>query len=241
MLLVALAVGGGLLGLFWRNERGAVAPLIPRSWFGRLEMWRAIAVGFFHGAAINTPIVFYALYMQRYRDSSPWEIGIGFLPCNAAIIGASLGGARLAAWMGYRMMMAAGMALVISGVWWLTTISPDGQYTTTILPGWILFGLGVGASQIGIVGAATDNAPPADRGVVGGMVSTTGQVGTAVGLALLTVISSQFSHDIDGYRAAFAFGGTLALVGMILSVLPGARSGAAATMTASRDQERAGA
>jgi asparagine N-glycosylation enzyme membrane subunit Stt3 len=204
-------------------------------------MWRAIAVGFFHGAAINTPIVFYALYMQRYHHGSPWEIGIGFLPCNAAIIGASLGGARLAAWIRYRMMMAAGMAAVMGGVWWLTTISVDGRYATTILPGWILFGLGVGAAQIGIVGAATDDAPKSARGVVGGLVNTTGQVGTAVGLAVLTVVSSQFTSAIDGYRAAFATGGTLALAGVILSVLPIVRRGEAASMAACREEERAGA
>lgn len=218
-----LVIGLVLLGLFARIERRSPAPLIPRSLRRRWPLWQPIAVSFFYGASINTPIVFYSLFMQRFRNASPWDIGLGFLPCNLAIIAASAAGTRLARHIGYRLVMAVGMAAVIAGLLTLTTISPDGQYVATLLPGWTVFGLGVGATQVGMIGAATEHATPAERGVVGGLVNTAGQVGTAVGLALLVGIAGWFSSEIAGYRAAFVGGGVLAALGLVIALVTAKR------------------
>jgi predicted MFS family arabinose efflux permease len=213
-----IVAGLVLLGVFARTQRRAESPLVPRSLHRRWAVWQPIAVAFLHGAAINTPIVFYALFMQRFRHATPWEIGLGFLPCNIAIIAASAASSRLARQAGYRIVLVTGMALIVAGLLTLTTIAPERSYLVSFLPGWIMFGLGVGASQVGIVGRATEMAPTEERGVVGGLVSTFAQVGTAVGLALLVLVSNRFPSEIDGYRAAFATGSVLALVGLIVAI-----------------------
>lgn len=216
--LVWIVPGLVLLGTFARSERRAESPLVPRSLHRRWPVWQPIAVAFLHGAAINTPIVFYALFMQRYREATPLEIGLGFLPCNIAIIAASAASSRLAKKAGYRIVVVTGMVLIIVGLLTLTTIAPDRSYLATFLPGWLVFGLGVGASQVGIVGLATEQATEEERGVVGGLVSTFAQVGTAVGLALLVIVAGLFASDIQGYRAAFATGSMLALIGLALAI-----------------------
>jgi MFS family permease len=218
-----LALGFALLGVCFGSERRAAVPLVAPSLRGRWAIWQPIAVSLFHGASINTPIVFYGLFMQRFRDASPWEIGLGFLPCNVAIMAASAASSRLAKRSGFRWVMVSGMALVVVGLLVLTSIAPDRGYLVTILPGWLVFGLGVGASQVGIVGTATEQAPEADRGVVGGLVSTFAQIGTAIGLALLVLVSGWFPDDITGFRAAFAAGSGLALAGMLLAMTSGVR------------------
>ena len=70
-----------------------------------------------------------------------------------------------------------------------------------------------------MIGAATEHATPAERGVVSGLVNTSGQVGTAVGLALLVTIAGWSSNEIDGYRAAFVSGGVLATLGLIAALV----------------------
>jgi MFS family permease len=218
-----LVLGFTLVGVCIGSERRAAFPLVAPSLRGRWVVWQPIAVSLFHGASINTPIVFYGLFMQQFRDATPWEIGLGFLPCNVAIMAASASSSRLAQRIGFRWVMVVGMALVILGLLVLTSIAPDRSYLVTILPGWLIFGLGVGASQVGIVGTATERAPEADRGVVGGLVSTFAQIGTAVGLALLVIVSGWFPSDIAGYRAAFAAGSGLALLGLVLAMASGRR------------------
>jgi MFS family permease len=215
-----LVIGLVLLGVFVRLERRSASPLVPRSLRGRVNTWRPIGVAFFHGASTNTPIVFYSLFMQRYRAATPWDIGLGFLPCNLAIMVASAAGARLARRVGYRLVMAGGMAIVIAGLLTLTTISADRSYLVTFLPAWTLVGLGLGAAQVGIIGAATAQATPEERGVIGGLVNTAVQMGTAVGLAVLVTISHWPMGEIEGYRAAFVGAGALALLGLIGALAP---------------------
>ena len=101
----------------------------------------------------------------------------------------------------------------------LTTLTTDARYLSTFLPGWLLFGAGANAAQVGIVGAATERAAPEARGAVGGLINTAAQLGTAVGLALLVLISRYPADEIDGYRAAFAGGGALALLGLLIALL----------------------
>jgi MFS family permease len=218
-----LALGVTLVGACIGSERRASFPLVASSLRGRWRVWQPITVSLFHGASINTPIVFYGLFMQQFRDATPWEIGLGFLPCNVAIMAASASSSRLAQRYGFQLVMVAGMVLVGAGLLVLTTIAPDRSYLASILPGWLIFGLGVGASQVGIVGTATERAPEADRGVVGGLVSTFAQIGTAIGLALLVIVSGWFANDIAGYRAAFAAGSVLAVIGLVLAMASGRR------------------
>lgn len=214
------AAGAILLGIFVHLEHRSSTALIPRSLRGRKEIWRPIGVAFSHGASTNTPIVFYALFMQHYRDASPWEIGIGFLPCNLAIIVASPSATKLARRVGYRLVMATGMIIVMAGLLVLTTLSAGDRYLETFLPAWFLLGLGLGLAQVGIVGAATDQATAEERGVVGGLVNTAEQLGTALGLAVLVTIANWPANDIDGYRAAFAGAGILALLGLLVALAP---------------------
>jgi MFS family permease len=213
-----LVIGLVLLGVFGGVERRSVSPLIPRSLYCRWDVWQPITIAFFHGASMNTPIVFYSLFMQRFRNATPWDIGLGFLPCNLAYIVASAAGTRLARHTGYRLVVVVGLAVTIAGLLTLTAISPGGSYFATLFPGWTLFGFGVGAAQIGIVGAATEHTTPAERGMVGGLVNTAAQVGTAMGLVLLVTIAHRFSNELEGYRAAFVGGGVLALLGLVVAL-----------------------
>jgi MFS family permease len=213
-----LVLGLVLLAIFMTLERRSASPLVPRSLHHRWRTWLPVSVAFFHGAATNTPIVFYSLFMQHYRDASPWDIGIGFLPCNFAIIAASGAAGRLARSIGYRRVMALGMGIVIAGLVVLTSIAPEREYYSTFLPAWILVGIGLGAAQVGIIGSATENTTMPERGTVGGLVGMAAQIGTAMGLALLVGLSRAPSDEVDGFRAAFVGGAVIAFFGLVIAI-----------------------
>jgi MFS family permease len=207
VLLVAFAV----------VERRSSAPLVPPELLRQAGVFRAIAVAFFHGAATNTPIVFYAALMQQVQGASPLETGLGFIPCNLAVMAGSGAGSRLVGWRGYRTTMAAGMAIVALGLLATTGVSAEGSYLVTMLPGLIGWGFGLGVAQIGILAAATAETPVSERGAAGGLVTTAAQIGTAVGLALLVAVSGQFDPQVEGIRAAFIGGIGLSLVGILVA------------------------
>jgi MFS family permease len=118
------------------------------------------------------------------------------------------------------------MAAVVVGLIALTTISVDGTYLRTLLPGLIIMGGGLGVAQVGIVGAAAAAASPAEQGAAAGLGTTSAQVGTAVGLALLVALAGRSGgadpeHLVAGYRAAFfgaaGFAGLAVTVAMVSS------------------------
>jgi MFS family permease len=220
--IATLIAGIGLGGVFILSERRSATPLVPRSLFGQGDLPRSVVTAFFHGAATNTWIFFYSLYMQQIRGASPWETGLGVLPCNVAIIGGSVVGSRLGGWMSFRMVMALGMVTASAGLFALTAVSPDSSYLVALLPGLALIGFGLGVTQIGIFGAATASTVPEQRGVVGGMINTAAQIGTAMGLAVLVVVSSRASGDIERLHYAFVCGAVLALVG-VAAIVAGTR------------------
>lgn len=144
-----------------------------------------------------------------------------------------LPGSRLVDRAGYARAMAAGMGTVVVGLLLLARLSPTGAYATTLLPGLALWGLGLGVAQVGIVGAATAGAGMAERGVAAGLVNTSAQLGTAVGLALLVGIAAARTEAVAGgeaasagalvagYRWALWGGAGLAGVGALVAVLLG--------------------
>jgi MFS family permease len=221
--VATLAAGLVLIGVFIATERRSATPLIPPALLGQGDLPRSVMTAFFHGAATNTWIFFYSLHMQQMRGASPWETGLGVLPCNVAVIGGSALGSRLGGWVSFRMVMAVGMVTSAAGLFAMTSVSASGSYLVTLLPGLVLIGFGLGIAQIGIFGAATAATDEAQRGVAGGMINTAAQIGTAMGLAVLVVVSSWAPGEIERLHYAFICGGVLALVGVAAAVMAGTR------------------
>jgi MFS family permease len=224
--LTARVVGSILLGsvlllIFVVRERRSSAPLVPPAMWQEPGLRAAAATGFMNGAATNTPIVFYVLYLQG-QGMTPLQTALGFIPCNIAIIFASVLVPRLVARRGVAGAMAWGMAIVVAGLVLLTTLPVGGTYLRTFLPGFLLVGFGLGWAQVGIVGTAAESVSAAEQGVAAGLVNTGAQVGTAVGLAMLIALSASFGSragDTVGYSAAFLGAAGFALIGVLAALV----------------------
>lgn len=224
-VLVALAAGLGLGSLFVVGEKRSASPLVPRALFQQRELLRPIITAFFHGASTNTWIFFFTIYLQQMRGVSPWESGLALIPCNVAVIGGSAWGGRFGGRVGYRRLMAGGLGIAAAGLFAMTAISIETSWMVSIVVGTILIGFGLGLAQVGLFEAATEQAAVDDRGAVGAGINTAAQLGTAIGLAGLVVISGWVHEDVDRIQIAFAGGGVIALLGvLVILILPGVAS-----------------
>ena len=127
-----------------------------------------------NAAATNTPIVFYVLSLQE-QGMTPLQTSLGFIPCNIAIIIASVLVPRLAARRGVTGAMAWGMSIVLAGLLVLSTLPLGGTYLRTFLPGLLLVGFGLGWAQVGIVGTAAESVSATEQGIAAGLVNTGAQ------------------------------------------------------------------
>jgi MFS family permease len=78
-----------------------------------------------------------------------------------------------------------------------------GSYWMHVMPGFIIMGLGAGASFVSITIAATSGVAGHEAGLASGLINTTQQIGGALGLAILSgVAASHTSHALASGHAA---------------------------------------
>jgi len=235
-----LAAAAVLLAAFIVIERRTAFPLVPLSIFGNRSLSVSNMVSLALGASIFSMFYFLSLYMQQVLGYSALRTGIGYLTIAFAIIFAAGAAQALVAKVGVRNVMTIGMVLAAGGLVYFTQISPTGTYVGTLLPGFLLAGVGLGLSFVPVTIGAVSGVTPDEAGVASGLITTTQQIGGALGVAVLSTIAvsatTRFagSHGHTqqaaiaglnhGFSLAFWFGAVFAAVGAAIAFFGMGRS-----------------
>jgi EmrB/QacA subfamily drug resistance transporter len=187
-LFIASAV---LLLAFVVTEARVKAPLLPlRVVTDRNRGGIYLSLGIAIIAMFGT-FLFLTYFLQVVKGYSPISTGFAFLPMVAGMmIGSTQIGARLMTRVPARALMGPGFLVAAVGMLLLTRLDLDSTYASTILPGMILLGLGMGTAFMPAMSLATLGVEPRDAGVASAMVNTSQQVGGAIGTALLNTIAA---------------------------------------------------
>src|SRR5207237_3550025 len=120
--------------------------------------------------------------------------------------------------------MSLGLALVAVALFLMHGVEVDSSWTT-LLPGFVVAGIGIGMLNPMLASTAIGVVPPARSGMASGINNTFRQVGVATGIAGLGAV---FQHQIHGTdRVAFVSAmNTILLVAAIVAFL-GAAAGLA--------------
>ena len=82
-------------------------------------------------------------------------------------------------------LLLPGLALIAAGLGLFARLPVHGTTCVDVLPAMLLLGTGAGVCFPALMTLAMSGATPADAGLASGLVNTTGQVGGALGLAVL--------------------------------------------------------
>ncbi len=150
----------------------------------------------FSGAAVSAVCAFGSygaflflntLYLQDARGFSALQAGLCTLPLAVSTALMSPVTGRLVARIGTRRpLLIAGVALGIAPLL-LTTITPHTSIWL-LLASYVIFGLGLGLVNPPITNTAISGMPPAQAGVAGAIASSSRQVGSTIGIALVGAI-----------------------------------------------------
>lgn len=189
---IALLVGGALLvALFVLIELRVSNPLLPM----RVVLDRARA-GAYLGLGLACVgmfgvFLFLTYYLQATLMYSPIKAGFAFLPMVATImVMATTSTAVLLPRIGPRIPIFLGMLLGGIGMVLFTQIGVDTAYTTHVLPGLLVIGLGLGMIFATCFEVGTSGVEAHDAGVASAMANTTQQIGGSIGTALLSTIAA---------------------------------------------------
>ena len=225
--LGAAAAAVALLAAFVTRQATARTPLLPLRLFSVRELAGANLAQFLVIAAAFGFQVTITLYMQRVLGYSAAASGLGLLPTAAVIGTVALGvSARLAARIGQRAMLLAGLGLIAAGLALLTRVPVHASYPVQLLPPLLIFGAGGGLSLPALASLGMSAATPNDAGLASGLFNTTQQIGAALGVAVLSTLAAvqtRGTHQAGaaalaaGYRLAFAAGAGLAGTAIVVA------------------------
>jgi EmrB/QacA subfamily drug resistance transporter len=179
------------------------------------------------GAAWVSMWFFLNLYLQQVLGASAFAAGAALLPMTGLVVLVMVALApRLQERFGAKALIVSGLLLLAAGLAWLAFVRPDGNYAVDVLPASLVAALGMSLAFVPSLGTAINAAPPAETGVASGLVSTSYQIGSALGLAVLTAVVYGISGTdpsrvelTQGYSAAFIGAAILALIGAVVTGL----------------------
>ena len=224
---VLVSIGGGLalMVLFVIVQRIARQPLLRLGLFRAPQLGAANVAQLLLGAAWVPMWFFLNLYLQEVLGAGAFLAGAALLPMTLLIvIGMVALAPRLLARFGVRALVVSGLLLLGAGLVWLSLVSPDGTYVVDVLGGSLVAALGMALAFVPSLGTAISAAPMQESGVASGLVNTSYQIGSAIGLAAITAVVAIAAGDgatdaalTNGYSAGFLTAGAVALVGALLA------------------------
>ena len=140
-------------------------------------------------AAMFAMFLYLTLYIQNQLGYGPLEAGLRFLPLTLVSFAAAPVAARLEERAPSRIFFGVGLFLVGVGLLLMRNITPESDWTT-LLPGMLVAGLGIGITNPVIASVAVGVVEPREAGMASGINSTFRQVGIATGIAALGAIFS---------------------------------------------------
>jgi EmrB/QacA subfamily drug resistance transporter len=231
-----------LLAAFALIESRHHAPLVPLSIFRSRTLVGANAVTVLIGTvAVGMPFVL-TLYAQRVLGYSALRFGVSSVVLAVAATVGAIAGQAAVLKAGFRAVAATGMALMGAGSLVLTQVSVQGSYFPDIFFGLLLCGLGIGLAFVTATVAALAGVAEHEAGLASGLSNTALQIGTALGVAIVSTVAVSRSADYlatnkganplaaltEGYQSAFVACAVLAGIGLALALLlpgrPGSRS-----------------
>jgi EmrB/QacA subfamily drug resistance transporter len=228
--LILGAVAIGLVAIFVLRQARIEKPLMPLRLFHSRNVSGAnivialLVVGMFGIFFLG------ALYMQLVLGYSPLEVGLAFFPGSLLMGLMSLGFTdRINMRFGPRNVLITGLSFLLVAMLLFLRTPVDGNYLTDLFPTMIFFGFGAGVAFPALMMLAMSGATPQDAGLASGLVNTAGQVGGAIGLAVLATISTERTDSLlaEGKSMAEALNG-----GFHLAYVVGAGATAVAILTA---------
>lgn len=212
--IVPISAGALILTLFVLNEWRAPQPIMPlRLFHSRERSGAVIARILFAGTGIAF-FFFTTQFLQGVYGWTPLQAGLAFLPMTLLQLATSLSVATLTRRFGSAPLVIVGLLFVLAGMIWLGRITPETDYLTGFAGPLLLIGIGQGIgfgplTSIGISGAAAQ-----DAGAASGLVNTAHQLGSTLGVAVLTVLGLGAATLAD--RVALAYNGAVVMLGIAL-------------------------
>jgi EmrB/QacA subfamily drug resistance transporter len=195
---VPLVVGVLLLLAFLEWERRSPAPMMPLYLF----KIRNFAVGnlttltLYAGLSVAT--FFVVLFIQQVGGYTPVQAGLSLLPITVIVFLLAKRMGMLADRLGPHYFMGGGPIVAGLGLLLLVRTDAKADYLTMILPGVVVFGLGLAATVAPLTATVLASVEQGHSGLASGVNNAVARVAGLLGIAVLgAIVSGSFATRLD--------------------------------------------
>jgi EmrB/QacA subfamily drug resistance transporter len=199
------------------------------------------------GAGMFATFYFLTMYMQLILGYSAVKTGFAYLPFSIGMAAAAGISSKLVTHFPPRLLAGPGLLVGACGMFWFATLETDSSYAAHLMPAMFVTALGLGMSFVPLTLGAVSGVSHRDTGMASALLNTSQQIGGALGLAVLSTISTSAANDklpqaaatlyrslatkdfpmvakaqealTQGYTMAFVAGGAMFLVGVAVTFL----------------------
>jgi EmrB/QacA subfamily drug resistance transporter len=208
----SLVGGVVLLAAFYFIERRVEHPLLPMRIFANQTRASSFVAFMIAPAAMFAMFFYLSLYVQNIMGYTPIKAGLAFLPFSFGVVAGATLTQKLVTQVNPRFIAGVGTLLATVALFGFSRLSVDdsasgvisavssGQhlgadvnYWTHIFPFIVVMSFGMGLTFVTLTLTAVHHVEARDSGIGSGVLNTMQQVGGALGLAVLSTVSTHFA------------------------------------------------
>jgi EmrB/QacA subfamily drug resistance transporter len=218
-VLVPILLGLAVFAAFIAWERRARDPMLPLGLFGRGNFaWGNVETLCMYGG-LGMMFFVLVLFLQQVGGFSATGAGLATLPTTIIMFALSRRFGALADRLGPRLFMGAGPIVAACGVVLeLVLIDRNPDFLTEVLPGVVVFSLGLTLTVAPLTAAILADVDTHNAGIASGVNNAVARVAGLLATASVGVIVGG-SIDLDGFRMGMGFAAGLLLLGGIIGLV----------------------
>lgn len=224
-----------LLATFVFNEFKVKSPLVRLGIFRRRNVTGGTLLQLLMPASMFGMFFYLSIYLQHIMHYSPTMAGVANLPFTLMIILVASLLSKNIAKLNPKVILTIAPLVIAAGLLYLSNLPVHSNYWIDILPAIILCAGGMAAVFVTTTLVATSGVSHQESGLISGLLNTGQQIGGAIGLAVLTVVSTTVTKNdmaaaagdaaavqpalVHGFQQGFVVASLFAIAGSIVVML----------------------
>jgi EmrB/QacA subfamily drug resistance transporter len=222
------ALGGGvvLLTLFLAHEHRTPHPMLPLTVFRSRQFSATNVVTFVVYGALGGAMFLLPVQLQQVSGYSPTKAGTALVPVTLVMLLLSSRSGALAGRIGPRLQMSAGPLVIAASFLLLAGVGGHAGYVTELLPGVLVFGLGLAIIVAPLTSVALSSVPGGHAGIASAVNNDVARTAALIAVAVLPAAAgltgSAYLHPAafdEGYQRAMLIAATVCASGGVLAAL----------------------
>jgi len=213
---VTFTVGALCLTSFIYHESKTKYPMLPLNLFSVRNFSAGNIATFFIYSALSLQGFILVIFLQQVAGYTATLAGLVSLPVTILMLLLSSKFGALAGSYGPRLFMTLGPIISSMGVFYMLNVQIPVNYWVQLLPGIILFGVGLSITVAPLTSAVLGSIKTSQAGIGSAINNAIARIAGLLAVAIVGLFAGT-SLDLEGYRAGIIICATLLFIGGIVS------------------------